>query len=117
LQTGRELISDDSWEVIKRQMAGEPIPEGLETYEAEVLRQALAPYAEDQPQEETIRWPFCVPDRLTSACSRKLSFANSTLRARTEKTFSQVGHGPGQTVTPGLGLQSAEFPKVKNMPP
>jgi len=56
LRTGREPFGDNPTEVVQRQMAGDPIVEGLRPVEAELVRAALAVKPEDRPQDGTQRW-------------------------------------------------------------
>ncbi len=56
LRTGREPFGEDPVQVVKRQLAGDPVVEGLGSGEAELVRQALAADPEARPQGGARKW-------------------------------------------------------------
>lgn len=56
LRTGREPFGQTLEEVVDRQRAGQPELEGLAVWEAEAVRQALAPCPEERPQRGACAW-------------------------------------------------------------
>ena len=51
LRTGREPFGDNPPEIMRRQTAGDPILDGLQPAEADLVRAALAAKPEDRPQQ------------------------------------------------------------------
>ncbi len=56
LRTDQEPFSTNHLEIAERQKAGNPIPEGLQAEEAELVRRALAFRPEERPQEKATPW-------------------------------------------------------------
>ncbi|GIW90010.1 MAG: hypothetical protein KatS3mg109_0442 [Pirellulaceae bacterium] len=56
LRTGREPFGENATEIVHRQSTGDPIVDGLQPIEKELIRQALAGNPEDRPQEGAVAW-------------------------------------------------------------